>query len=147
MWRNVSCYYRNGENQMSSQPAEKHGKERTLLVVEDDMGIGALLLEVISQETSFRACLVTDSFQALNVIKDIKPDLLLLDYQLPLMNGIELYDRLHSLVGLENIPAIMISAQLPEREIEKRSIMGLNKPFEINDLLTMIAILAPQPFA
>jgi DNA-binding response OmpR family regulator len=128
---------------MSSQSAEKHIKERTLLVVEDDMGIGALLLEVISQETSFRARLVTDGFQALNVIKDIKPDLLILDYQLPLMNGIELYDRLHSLVGLENVPTIMMSARLPKREIEKRSIMGLNKPFEINDLLKMIATVLP----
>ena len=131
---------------MLSQSVEKRNKERTLLVVEDDTGIGALLLEVISQETSFQALLVTDGFQALSVIKDIKPDLLILDYQLPLMNGIELYDRLHSLVGLENVPAIMMSAHLPKSEIEKRSIMGLNKPFEINDLLTMIAILAPQPF-
>jgi DNA-binding response OmpR family regulator len=128
---------------MSAQSAEKHIKERTLLVVEDDMDIGALLLEVISQETSFRASLVTNGFQALKVIKDIKPDLLILDYQLPHMNGIELYDRLHSLVGLENIPAIMMSARLPKREIEKRSIMGLNKPFEINDLLTMIATVLP----
>lgn len=127
------------ENQLLSQSAEKQGKERMLLVVEDDMGIGALLLEVISQETSFRARLVTDGFQALNAIKEIKPDLLILDYQLPLMNGIELYDRLHSLVGLENVPVIMMSARLPNREIEKRSIMGLNKPFEINDLLKMIA--------
>lgn len=132
---------------MPSQLAEKQGKERTLLVVEDDMGIGTLLLEVIAQETSFQACLVTDGFQALNVIKDIKPELLILDYQLPLMNGIELYDRLHTLQEMANVPAIIISAHLPRHEIEKRSLIGLNKPFEINDLLAMIALLAPQSFA
>lgn len=128
---------------MASQSAEKHSKERTLLVVEDDVGIGTLLLEVIAQETPFRARLVTDGFQALNVVKDIIPDLLILDYQLPLMDGIELYDRLHSLGGLENVPTIMMSARLPKHEIEKRSIIGLNKPFEINDLLTMITRVLP----
>src|SRR5579864_7612012 len=130
---------------MPSQSAEMQGKEKTLLVVEDDTGIGSLLLEVIAQETTFRARLVTDGFQALNVIKEIKPELLILDYQLPFMNGIELYDRLHTSQGMANVPAIIISAFLPKHEIEKRSLMSLNKPFEINDLLTMIASLASQP--
>ena len=57
------------------------------------------------------------------------------------MNGIELYDQLHHTKGLEDIPALMISARLPRQAIEKRSIRGMNKPFELNDLLETLETL------
>src|SRR5438067_209242 len=111
---------------------------KTVLVVEDDTGIGSFLAQAIRQETSYHALLVTDGFQALQVINEIRPHLFILDYLLPRMNGIELYDRLHTMQGLEDIPAIMISARLPKQEIEKRSLIGMNKPFELGELLDTI---------
>ena len=76
--------------------AEKTAIVKTILVVEDDVGIGSFLTQAISQETPHQAMLVTDGFQALNAIRSIKPGLFILDYQLPRMNGIELYDKLHA---------------------------------------------------
>lgn len=119
-------------------PAEKSATVKTILVVEDDIGIGSFLVQAISQETRHQAMLVPDGFQALNVTKNIKPNLFILDYQLPKMNGIELYDRLHATEGLENVPAILISARLPRVEIAKRKIIGMNKPLELDDLLHAI---------
>ena len=123
---------------MSSNEKLLHGAEntvKTVLVVEDDAGIGMFLVQAISQETSHQAMLVTDGFQALKTVSQIKPNLFILDYHLPRMNGIELYDRLHAITELENVPAIMISARLPKQEIEKRTIIGMNKPLELDDLL------------
>jgi CheY-like chemotaxis protein len=57
---------------------------------------------------------------------------------LPQMNGIDLYDYLHAHRPLKNIPVIMISANLPQKEINRRHIIGLQKPFEIDDLLTTL---------
>ena len=111
---------------------------KTVLLVEDDLDIGEFLLQIIGEETSFHALLATNGFEALHLIHEIAPDLFLLDYQLPRMNGIELYDRLHTIQGLEDIPAIMISARLPKQEIEKRSLVGMNKPFELGELLDTI---------
>lgn len=111
---------------------------KTILVVEDDVGIGSFLAQAISQETNHQAMLVTDGFQALKTIKDIKPSLFILDYQLPRMNGIELYDKLHDTKGLEHVPAILISARLPQQEIDKRKIVGMSKPLELDDLLHTI---------
>jgi DNA-binding response OmpR family regulator len=112
--------------------------EKLILVVEDDEAIGALLIQFLAQETCYQALWVANSFEALNVVREIKPDLFILDYQLPVMNGIQLYDQLHVISQLENVPAILLSARLPRYEVEKRSLIGLGKPFELDDLLETI---------
>src|SRR5438067_12949478 len=123
----------------SKQPSQdKDGIVKTVLVVEDDTGIGNFLVQAITQETSHHALLAADGFQALKAVASIKPSLFILDYQLPRMNGIELYDKLHTTKGLEEIPAIVISARLPKREIEKRKIMAMSKPLELDDFLNTI---------
>jgi CheY-like chemotaxis protein len=119
-------------------PAAEHIAVKSILVVEDDSDIGLFLIQAITQETTHQAMLVADGFAALKAVKSIKPDLFILDYWLPIMNGIELYDRLHAMKELENIPAIMISAQLPKRELEKRKLNSMNKPLELDEFLRLI---------
>ncbi len=111
---------------------------KMILVVEDDAGIGSFLVQAITQETPDLALLVSDGLQALNAVANVKPSLFILDYQLPRMNGIELYDRLHTTKEMEHVPAIIISARLPRKEIEERKIVGMNKPLELDDLLKTI---------
>jgi DNA-binding response OmpR family regulator len=123
----------------ADQPSrEENSTVKTVLVVEDDTGIGNFLVQAISQETSHHALLVADGFQALKAVASIKPSLFILDYQLPRMNGIELYDQLHTTKGLEDVPTIVISARLPKHEIEKRKIIPMNKPLELDDFLNTI---------
>jgi DNA-binding response OmpR family regulator len=111
---------------------------KTILVVEDDRDVGEFLDLALTQETPYHALLVADGFQALTVVRAIKPALLLLDYQLPRMTGIQLYDRLHATAGLERVPTILMSANLPRHELHKRQIIGLIKPFELDELLRLI---------
>jgi CheY-like chemotaxis protein len=111
---------------------------KTILLVEDDLDIGEVLVEIIKQETPYSALLVDDGFKAMNVVKEFQPHLLILDYQLPRMNGIELYDHLHAMEMLEHTPAIMMSALLPSRELAKRNIVGMSKPIDIDEFLQMI---------
>ena len=112
--------------------------EKTILIVEDDTFISEVLVLVITQETPYQPLYVPDAFQALVKMNEVKPDLFLLDYHLPRMNGIELYDRLHATQGLEHVRAIMISANLPHQEIKQREIVGIRKPFGLDDLLDTI---------
>ena len=125
-------------NHQAQLPTGENIAVKSILVVEDDSDIGLFLVQAISQETPYQAMLVTDGFQALKAITSIKPNLFILDYWLPSMNGIDLYDRLHATNGLEDIPAIMISAQLPRRELIKRNIHSLNKPLELDDFLRLV---------
>jgi len=125
------------------QSGKDYAPVKTIHVVEDDTDIGMLIDAVISAETSYQTLWVTDGLQALKVVQDTKPDMFLLDYFLPLMDGIELYDRLHALKELETIPTVMMSARLPTKEIEKRKILGLKTPFELQELLDMIEGILP----
>lgn len=109
-----------------------------ILVIEDDDSIGPLLIAVLSQETPYKALLVTDAFQALKTVMSIKPCLFITDYHLPHMDGIELYDRLHSTIDMADTPAIIMSAHLPAEEIKKRHLVSLSKPFELDELLDTI---------
>lgn len=111
---------------------------KTVLIVEDDESIGAFILRAILDETSHQAILVTDGHKAIETVKSLKPNLLVLDYHLPRMNGIELYDNLHAHRELEHVPAILMSARLPKEEARKRKITCLEKPFELDSLLKTI---------
>lgn len=125
--------------QVQEQRSDRaHISVKTILVVEDDADIGTFIVLAISQETKHSTHLVTDGFQALKATYDLKPDLLILDYQLPRMNGIELYDKLQARNELAGIPTIMISARLPAQEIARRNITGVKKPFELYELLRTI---------
>ena len=117
---------------------EAHAQVKRILVVEDDVYIGEVLVQAILQETPFLAVLVQSGDEALNTVKGFKPNLFILDYQLPHMNGIELYDELHADAELEQGPALMISAQLPIKELKKRNIKGMNKPLDLDEFLQTI---------
>lgn len=125
-------------SQSKEHPSSNDATVKTVLVVEDDSGIGSFLVQAITQETLYHAMLVTDGLQAIKAVTNIKPSLLILDYQLPHMNGIEIYDHLHATKGLEDVPAIMISARLPRKEIAKRNIVAMSKPLELDDFLQAI---------
>jgi CheY-like chemotaxis protein len=114
--------------------AEESGCEKSILMVEEDDNIGAFLVLALRQETSYAVSWVSDGFEALRAICEDKPDLLILDYQLPRMNGIDLYDKIHALPGFDHIPVIIVSTQLPKGEIEKRTLVGISKPFELGEL-------------
>lgn len=117
---------------------EDHQKVKTILVVEDDTDLGDFFVQALKDETPHQAILVTDGFQALKIVRSIKPDLFVLDYQLPSMDGIELYDLLHATEGLEDVPALFMSANVPTGELEKRRVYYIKKPFELDDMLKTI---------
>jgi len=111
---------------------------KTILLVKDDTTIAELLVQMISQETHYQVFAVPDGPPALDLAKNIKPELLILDYRLPTIHGIELHDRLHDIEGLEQVPTIMLSVHAPQREMNQRQIKYIRKPFDMFKLLETI---------
>lgn len=116
----------------------------TLLIVEDDEPIAELLAQVLTYTTTYVVLEVPDASGALAAVTFHTPSLIILDYQLPDMNGLELSDRLHTMEGFETIPTLLMSANLPPRQaMQQRHITSLRKPFEIADFLQTIETLLP----
>ena len=120
---------------------------KMIFIVEDDEAVGALLVQAIEQETSYQAVLTSDGFQALKLLRTVKPDVLLLDYGLPDMNGLELYDTIHVFKALERLPALIISAEAAriQKEVKARQLPQLKKPFELTNLFEAIERLFSRP--
>lgn len=123
----------------------QQGQKPAILIVEDDAGIGAFLTEMISLLTPYQPVLVSDGLEALRVVREVKPILFLLDYHLPHMHGLDLYDRLHAIKELEQVPAIMVSAVLPQHELKQRKLVGITKPFNLARLLDAMQHLLANP--
>src|SRR5689334_9189655 len=113
---------------------------KLILVVEDDIPFGSILIQTIKEETPYQAILATTGMEALNIASHLQCDLFLLDYLLPSMNGLELYDRLHAIPGHEKTPAFFLSAstRLPHQELAKRNLKSLSKLVELDELLKII---------
>jgi len=118
----------------------KAATSKVILVVEDDGANAELLMQVLLRETPYQAYLATDGIAALQLIGHVKPDLFILDYRLPGMNGIQLYDSLHRCGEFKETPVLMLSACLEyyQEEIGSHNLVALAKPFDVDNLLFLI---------
>ena len=131
----MDASYRKAYDEEGEQ-GESIGK--TILIVEDDELMGQFFIQTLRDEASYSIILATDAFRAMSIVRTIKPALFLLDYQLPQMNGLELYDQLHKAGGLQDVPTLFVSAVPPIKELEKRHIYYVEKPFELDQFLQKI---------
>ena len=111
---------------------------KTILLVEDDIDLSECIVAAIETVTTYRVVLVPNGFEALKIASSLKPDLFVLDYHLPNMDGLELYERLHTTRGLEAIPALFLTAYPFSLAIRGRKLISLKKPFEFDELLQVI---------
>lgn len=119
-----------------------------ILLIEDDEAIGEMLTECIESESSFRVMSLSSGeevIQHLQEIREASPFLFIIDYLLPGMNGLQLFDHLQSLESFEQVPAIMITAATMSEDIQAalsdRSLALLTKPFELSDLLDYLEFI------
>jgi DNA-binding response OmpR family regulator len=116
-----------------------------ILLVEDDPATAQLFLRILLQETSYRVFWATNGRAALHFTQHVKPQLFLLDYWLPDMTGIQLYDRLHVRKELEAVPALIMGACLEAvgDDIKQRGLLAVANPFDLDEFLATIeSILA-----
>ena len=98
-----------------------------------------MLQLAVQQETPYLAVLAHDGQAALRVAEHLKPNLFIIDYLLPDMTGLQVYERLHATPEFETIPAILLSAVSHVEELTSHAhVQVIAKPFELNDLLQAI---------
>jgi DNA-binding response OmpR family regulator len=124
----------------------KGPRKRIVIVVEDDRPIGELLAAIINDEDGYLAIHVMRPTEALETLKRVKPDLLVLDVGLPGMSGIELYDRIRQDERLRRVPVMFETAvgSSYRGEFQRRGITTIiEKPFDLNDIVRNVRRLAP----
>ena len=115
----------------------------SILVVDDDPGIvGFLELALIDEGYAVRAA--ANGREALEQIGDFRPSLILLDMNMPVMDGWEFYRRLRSRGPAEgSIPIVVMTAArdaaVRSRDVGAQGFLG--KPFDLDHLFRVIASL------
>lgn len=115
-----------------------------ILVVEDDAAL-ITLLQYNLERAGFRCAFAQDGEQALIRAKEIPPDLILLDWMIPLMSGIELCRQFRRSTALQTVPIIMVTARGEEadriRGLETGADDYVTKPFSPQELIARIRAL------
>jgi two-component system alkaline phosphatase synthesis response regulator PhoP len=115
--------------------------EKTILVADDESHI----LHVVSlklRNAGFKVITARDGQEALEMAQAQHPDLLITDYHMPQLSGLELCQRLKQDARTSDIPAIMLTARgyhLEPRDTEQSGILRmLSKPFSPRHLLSTV---------
>src|SRR2546430_17038975 len=115
--------------------------DKTILVADDESHI----LHVVSlklRNAGFKVLTARDGQEALELAQQEHPDLLITDYHMPELSGIELCRRLKQDAATSSIPAIMLTARgyhLEPHDTEESGILKMiSKPFSPRNLLTTV---------
>jgi DNA-binding response OmpR family regulator len=114
---------------------------KKVLVVDDDANILELCREVLTRE-GFRVLEAEDVPSAITTARTELPDLVLLDWMLPGVDGMEALRALKASARTRHIPVVMLTALDGLTEITIATYQGadgyVTKPFEIEDLLAVV---------
>ena len=112
---------------------------KTILVVDDELG-SAEVLSLILEEEGYKAYCAVNGRQALVQARDVVPDLVIVDYMMPLMNGAELSRELRADPQFVDTK-IVLNSGLPEAAIREQFDgydAFLRKPFKVEALLEVV---------
>jgi two-component system, OmpR family, response regulator CpxR len=115
----------------------------TVLVVDDDEAIRETVTDVLSDE-GYTVLLAENGEQALAVLKDRQPAVVLLDLMMPVMSGWEVLEALDEREDLAHIPIVVVSAMCARSSNSERppnppgARMYLPKPIDLNHLLDVV---------
>lgn len=110
-----------------------------ILIVDDEIGVRELLMDALSLG-GFEAIEAKDGMSALALIRKKKPDLLIIDVNMPVMDGFDLLERVRS--SKNEVPAIMLTARKDRTDISRGLRLGaddyVTKPFGLEELLLRV---------
>ena len=118
--------------------ALESGKRR-VLIVDDDHELVELITDVLERDSRFEVRSVNNGFDAGMMVKEYRPDLIVLDIMLPDINGKEVCQRVRNDKTTDDVRIICISGMVEEDKVGELKAAGaddfMHKPFEIDRLL------------
>ena len=111
--------------------------KRTVLLVEDNADVRRLYAIGLNQR-GFEVKLASNGAEAVDRVQSERPDYILLDWMMPLMDGREVVERLDNQDGAGEIEIIVISGQPAPQTLPGRVRSWLTKPLTVDELVSEI---------
>ena len=126
----------------------KQGVAQPVVMVVDDSITVRKVTTRLLERNDYRAISAKDGVDALAQLQEMQPDVLLLDVEMPRMDGFELATNMRNDERLRDIPIIMITSRTGQKHRDRAEKIGVNiymgKPYGEGELLTNIKALLEQ---
>ena len=117
--------------------------KRKILIVDDDAEIVEMLVDILSRDGRFETMTASSGYEAGIATEQFRPEVILLDYMLPDINGNVVCQTIRSNPKFEDIRIIIVSGVVREDEIEQLLQAGadgfIRKPFKVDELIDKVA--------
>jgi CheY-like chemotaxis protein len=118
---------------------------KTIVIIDDEFGL-VDVLEATLSDSGYRALSAVNGQQGLQVMAEHPPDLVILDFMMPLVDGPGVLRAMRDDPRLASVRVIVMSA-MPEAEVQARCLSYfafLRKPFSFETLLALVSRALPE---
>ena len=134
--------------QQAAPPREKVGDRRTFAMVVDDSITVRRVTQRLLERNGMRVITARDGMDAVALLQDNVPDVILLDIEMPRMDGYEVAAHVRNDPRLRDVPIIMVTSRVGEKHRARAIELGvddyLGKPYQEAQLLDAIAPLVER---
>jgi two-component system OmpR family response regulator len=119
--------------------------KRKVLIVDDDENLVELISDVFKQDARFEVRTTNNGFDAGMLVREFRPDVVILDVMLPDINGKEVCQRVRTDKALDDVRIICISGMVEQDKVADLKAAGANefmqKPFSVDKLVERVCQL------
>lgn len=113
-----------------------------ILYAEDDKDIRTIVMTILQRKTNYQIECCDTGLKALEIAQWFAPDLIILDVNMPDMDGTTTFQALKDIEFLKRVPVIFMTAKVQNHEIDNYYNLGVNyvivKPFSPKELVELI---------
>ncbi|MEY4516960.1 MAG: hypothetical protein RL180_1306, partial [Pseudomonadota bacterium] len=130
-----------GHRNNTTESNTANSVQKTVMVVDDSVTVRKVTSRLLERQ-GFLVVTAKDGVDAIQILEDLTPDIMLLDIEMPRMDGFEVANLVRHNPRLSDLPIIMITSRTGEKHRERAFQIGVNcymgKPFQEQELLENI---------
>lgn len=119
--------------------------DKTILIVDDDMMLRSTLRKILHKRMGVTAVEAGDPMEAFEILKTLSPDAIILDIQMPYMNGLTVLENLRRIPATRDIPVLACTGMTHKNIVAGLLKMNINaiiaKPFNSDTVVEKLRLI------